>query len=351
MIRAFNKNSLANARTSRTKQSVNQVMINNPLNIISTRGDIFRLNGNTSKLINCNSICTLLEMFLQESQPEMKLTKLSPQAHTFTQTVFQKCMDTTGVEVDEFIRMIMMFFGSSALHGSIFSEKSTSSRIAAATAGILLLFLEGMVNYENISLIEEFVTRIKRKWELGATDLYELGKLFCSSGAKSRYMNFLYTGKMTYQVGEESGYTESLRKMIDILNGIKNTEFGKKFYKLLMYTISFGYTKVFNYDFSSLIFSKAEKEESRLQYNSKVGFALSLVDSILFLYQKGREIYGSRDLSQLFTSCSGAQAWMQKVTLIKQRANFLSNPEPHGFTWFEFVADLNDAIDICTNTA
>jgi len=349
MIRAFNKNSLANARTSRTKQSVNQVMINNPLNIISTRGDIFRLNGNTSKLINCNSICTLLEMFLQESQPEMKLTKLSPQAHTFTQTVFQKCMDTTGVEVDEFIRMIMMFFGSSALHGSIFSEKSTSSRIAAATAGILLLFLEGMVNYENISLIEEFVTRIIGKWELGATDLYELGKLFCSSGAKSRYMNFLYTGKMTYQVGEESGYTESLRKMIDILNGIKNTEFGKKFYKLLMYTISFGYTKVFNYDFSSLIFSKAEKEESRLQYNSKVGFALSLVDSILFLYQKGREIYGSRDLSQLFTSCSGAQAWMQKVTLIKQRANFLSNPEPHGFTWFEFVADLNDAIDIGTN--
>ena len=66
---------------------------------------------------------------------------------------------------------------------------------------------------------------------------------------------------------------------------------------------------------------------------------------MLFLCERGYQCMKTGSLDPIYHGGSAYEKWFDKATKLRANAAYLAFPEAHGFTTFEYLADINDVID------
>ncbi|ASV51919.1 hypothetical protein 1 [Tioga picorna-like virus 1] len=144
--------------------------------------------------------------------------------------------------------------------------------------------------------------------------------------------------------GEDNIFATA-RSYLGCFDKLKETAMYKKLYKLLLYILSTGLLSGVNVSFESLNFSKFEAEAVKRTHRAGVDMFQCMLDTILFVCDRGMVYMQTGDKSVFLQSGSSYEKWIGTANRLIRDAKFLSNPEPHGINKFAFVSDLKDAIE------
>ncbi len=145
------------------------------------------------------------------------------------------------------------------------------------------------------------------------------------------------------QSGEAS--FETLRDILDSYSMIKESMAYQKLYKFLMYAISLSLFDGIGLSMTNLDYSEIEQEAMRRKYFMGPDFVHSLLDTIVFLCERGYQCVVTKSMSPIFHSGKRYEEWFNKSYDLKRKSQSLTNPLPHGFTREQFFSDLDDQID------
>nr|QRQ90208.1 MAG: hypothetical protein 1 [Riboviria sp.] len=126
---------------------------------------------------------------------------------------------------------------------------------------------------------------------------------------------------------------------------MRNAPILKKLHKAMMYVLSLGLFEKFGVTFDNLRYSKLEAEVLKRKYKLGVDFVHTMIDTLVFLLQRGLQCMKTGSLDPLYHSGSTYEAWFDKAQDLKRQSVLLNAPEEHGFTYFGFLADLKDHIE------
>lgn len=136
-----------------------------------------------------------------------------------------------------------------------------------------------------------------------------------------------------------------LRRLLDGYKAIKDSPLFKKVHKFALYVLSLGLLDNFNVSFNSLGFSNYETKMIKQTHRPGFDMLHCILDTILFVCERGSEYLATGDVSTLLSNGKGFGDWFAEAQLLIQQSHFLSNPKPHGFDRFSFVARLKDSIE------
>lgn len=125
----------------------------------------------------------------------------------------------------------------------------------------------------------------------------------------------------------------------------KTTPFYKKMYKFTMYALSLSLFERFGLTLDNSDFSILEKEAIKRKYHIGPDFLHCLIDTIVFLCERGQQCLKLGSMEPLYHSKRSYEAWLETCRRLVRESNFLSNPEPHNIDRFVFIAELKDAIE------
>lgn len=137
----------------------------------------------------------------------------------------------------------------------------------------------------------------------------------------------------------------SVRSYMDKFDEVKESHIYKKLYKFLMYLLSFSIFDKIGISFSTFNYTTIEAEALRKKYHMGVDFIHTMLDTCLFLCERGVQCIKTGTMDPIFHSGNKYDEWSQTAHKLKREAIFLSNPEPHGIDRFQFLADLDEAIE------
>ena len=139
---------------------------------------------------------------------------------------------------------------------------------------------------------------------------------------------------------------DQLKGSLEKYDEIKNSPIFKKLYKFLMYCLSMSLFDKVGITFDSLKYSKIEAEAIKREYYLGPDFVHCLISTLIFVCERGHQCMITGSLDPIYHSGGSYEKWYDSVRTLKRNSNFLSNPEAHGFTYYEFMSDLDNAIDI-----
>lgn len=149
----------------------------------------------------------------------------------------------------------------------------------------------------------------------------------------------------TYEIQSFESVIDTCRTYLDKYNSISDSEFIKKLYKLVTYAMSLSLFDKLGYSLTDVGYSLFESEAIKKKYNSKKDFILILLDTFLFLCERGFQIIQTGNVEKLFHSGETYSQFFDKYQVIKRQSTLLSNPQAHNFNESSFRADLDDLIE------
>nr|QJI53792.1 MAG: hypothetical protein 1 [Marnaviridae sp.] len=138
---------------------------------------------------------------------------------------------------------------------------------------------------------------------------------------------------------------ETLRDFLDKYDTIKQSPLFAKVYKFSMYGLSLALFKPVGIDLDLLKFDKVAQEAVRKQYHLGPDFVHCMLDTTLFLCERGYQAYQLGSFMPLFHSEAKYQEWFDQSEKLLRQAQFLSNPTVHGIDRSAFLSDLKDLIE------
>ena len=135
------------------------------------------------------------------------------------------------------------------------------------------------------------------------------------------------------------------RRYLDQYDELRKAPVFSKLYKLGMYALSFSLFEKLGVTFDRLRYTTIEAEAIRRKYHMGVDFVHTMLDTLLFLCERGYQCMKTGSLDPIYHGGSSYEKWFDKATKLRANAAYLAFPEAHGFTTFEYLADVNDVID------
>lgn len=146
----------------------------------------------------------------------------------------------------------------------------------------------------------------------------------------------------------ENPFTQ-LRNLLDKYETVKSLPIFEKLYKFLTYCVCMNLFKKIglNVDFKKYIYL----EDQIIKQKKHMGpdFIHCMLDTALFLCETGYQCVKTGSLTPIYHSDKSYVKWLVKVEDLKVKATFITNPEPHGFTYHEFMCNLKDCIEFGDN--
>jgi hypothetical protein len=139
------------------------------------------------------------------------------------------------------------------------------------------------------------------------------------------------------------------RFALDSYDVMKKSPIYKKVYKCVMFGLSMSLFEKLGITFDRFGYSKMEQAVLSRGYKSKGDFIYTILDTILFIAERGYQIYQTGDISTIFHSGSKYGEVYDMISDIKRKSKVISNPEAHGFTESEFMSNLDSVIDKLTS--
>lgn len=161
----------------------------------------------------------------------------------------------------------------------------------------------------------------------------------------SKIFDDFFGFKVQSQDTDYSDYFNCVRGYLSKFEEIKESPVYKKLYKFVMYILSSSVFSKIGLTFEGLRYSKIEAEALRKKYHMGTDFFCTVLDTLLFVCERGYQCMRTGSMDPMYHSGTQYEKWYEKYLTIKTQSTQLSNPEPHGFTRFSFLSDLNDHIE------
>lgn len=146
-------------------------------------------------------------------------------------------------------------------------------------------------------------------------------------------------------VEQNEAMFSDLRSHLDNYERLRQAPIFKKLYKFGMYAMSLSLFDSFGISYDKMNYSKLEAEAMRRKFSAGPDMIHCLLDTLLFLCERGFQCMKTGNLDPLYHSGSKYDEWVQMAHKLKLQSNFLSNPAPHGINKFTFIAELRDTIE------
>lgn len=147
------------------------------------------------------------------------------------------------------------------------------------------------------------------------------------------------------EVQSHESVFHSLRDYLDKYDEVKQSPVFQKLYKFIMYCMSSSIFDKVGLSFDNFNYTKIEQEALRRQYHMGPDFVHSMLDTLLFLCERGYQCMKTGSMDPIYHSGSRYEEWFLKAAELKRNSNFLTNPEPHGIDRFSYLAELDDSIE------
>nr|ULF99940.1 MAG: hypothetical protein [Marnaviridae sp.] len=140
-------------------------------------------------------------------------------------------------------------------------------------------------------------------------------------------------------------FLESFQSFMDKFDLVRNAPIFTKLYKFSMYVLSTSMLAPLGIDMDLLKFDELAQEAMKAKYHLGVDFIHCMLDTLLFVCQRGHQCLAQGSLMPIFHTEQKYQEWYDLAERLTRQAHFLSNPEAHGIDRFSFLADVKDAIE------
>lgn len=140
-------------------------------------------------------------------------------------------------------------------------------------------------------------------------------------------------------------YIDDITRGFDWCKRLRNSQFMRYIYKLIMFGVSFSIFKKFGVDFDITKYHIFQKDLMKNKYNSTTDFVETLIESILYFLKKGFQVMRTGRLDCIVHSREEYTMWFDSVQVLKRKSNLLANPEAHGFNEHSFRSDLDACIE------
>lgn len=144
---------------------------------------------------------------------------------------------------------------------------------------------------------------------------------------------------------------QSLPEMFGSVSGLfnqfeelKKSPIFKKIYKLALFAMTFSIFEKVGLTFSLFNFSKVEEAAIRSEMHLGPSFIYSLLQSLMFVCERGYQCFVTGSLDPIFHSGSQYERWYNDALELKRKSHLLVCPEAHGFTEYQYRMDLDSHI-------
>jgi len=147
------------------------------------------------------------------------------------------------------------------------------------------------------------------------------------------------------QADDAENSFSTMRNYLNDYSRVKTLPIFKKLYKFLMYCVGTSIFSKMGVKFDVARFFKIEKKVVEKEYYLGCDFVHCMLDTLLFLVETGHQCMVTGNLDPIFHSETSYDTWIKQVEELKIQSKFISNPEPHGFTVFDFLSRTDSAIE------
>lgn len=148
-----------------------------------------------------------------------------------------------------------------------------------------------------------------------------------------------------YQVQSAEEVLASLRDMLDSYKTARSMPIIEKFYKFSMYALSFSMFESMGISLENLHYSEAEAAAVRSKYKVSEDFVLCILDTMLFMCERGWQCMKLGSLEPLMHSGTSYEKWYDKATELRRQSQFMGNPDALGINYFKYLGELDDTIE------
>lgn len=203
--------------------------------------------------------------------------------------------------------------------------------------------------FEDIMLLINGIVKSKSKYDYSIAlitfvKLRMDGPLFSSKVLSCLTEKFLSLFE-SFQVQSVEDTFSDLRDYLSYYERVKNSPVFAKLYKFSMYAMSLSLFEKLGVTFDTFNYSKLEAEAIKRQYHMGPDFVYTLLDTVLFLCQRGYQCMVTGSLEPMYHCGSEYQKWFDEALHLKRVAAQLSFPEAHGVDRHKYLADLRDHIE------
>lgn len=170
------------------------------------------------------------------------------------------------------------------------------------------------------------------------------GSLFSGSHL-SKLSDYFHKVFDSFEVQSVDSTFKSLRGYLERYEEIRNAPVFKKLYKFAMYALSLSLFEKVGITFDNLRYTKLEAESVKKKFTMGVDFVHTMVDTLLFLCERGYQCMKTGSMDPIYHSGSSYEKWFNVATDLKHKSTLLAFPEAHGIDRFSFLADLREAVE------
>jgi hypothetical protein len=144
---------------------------------------------------------------------------------------------------------------------------------------------------------------------------------------------------------QSSDVLKEARGLLTAWKNIQKSPIVDKVYKCICYALSFSLFESVGVSMDTLNYTKLEQSLMQKKYHHKADFAYVLCDTLLFIVERGYQVYKTGDINTIF-HCGGTyKDIFEKCELLTRQARLITDPESHGFTESEFRASLDQTVE------
>nr|ULG00073.1 MAG: hypothetical protein 1 [Locarnavirus sp.] len=202
-----------------------------------------------------------------------------------------------------------------------------------------------------IKLVENVLTLIRLLVKARDTEDYVLAiTVFAQCRANKSLTNILLGQwqrimSATLQSGSTEARFHKLKNILNQYDSVKKLPIFTKLYKFLLYCVGSSLFEKMGIRIDTKKFFHLEKAAIKREYHLGPDFIHCMLDTVVFVSELGYQCMITGSVDPIFHHETTYDKWMQEGELLKVQARYITNPEPHGFTVFDFISRLDDTLE------
>jgi len=139
---------------------------------------------------------------------------------------------------------------------------------------------------------------------------------------------------------------EDLRSFVDNFEKLRASPLFSKLYTFGMYALALNLFSGCGVNMDVLRFSEASQKTIRKNFTMNLDFIHCMMDTVVFLCERGYQCLSSGTLQPMFHSEARYQEWFDKAEKLTLQATLMSNPTAHKLDRSSFQADLSESVEL-----
>lgn len=154
---------------------------------------------------------------------------------------------------------------------------------------------------------------------------------------------------LTLQSEEKENRFSQFRNLLDKYDSIKKLPIFVKLHRFMMYCIGTSLFEKLGVPFKLERFVHVEKAAVKKEFHMGPDFIHCVLDTVTYMSGIGYQCMVTGSFSPILHHESTYEQWIVEGEKLRTQSRYISNPEPHGFTVFEFLSNLNNNIETGKN--